>query len=163
MRNCSNHPIVNDLTGFSTYDVVHKVRCEAKQALTDHVNEKKWHRTALSIPTTQTKLAKAQKDLDGNVTRSQILADLDLIKLESEDNRKKLDAVTLRGEALVIRLDEIPKELKEARTKFEKLSAGTVTLDPARKQNCWAMKTMSTDLSPKWKNLPCRNRSFASG
>ncbi len=30
---CANHPLVDDFTGYSTYDVMHKVRCEARGAV----------------------------------------------------------------------------------------------------------------------------------
>jgi hypothetical protein len=36
---CSNHPLVDDLTGYSTFDVMHKVRCEARDAIAAYHEE----------------------------------------------------------------------------------------------------------------------------
>jgi len=37
LANCSTHPLVDDVTRSTTFDVVEKIRCEAKQAVIDHV------------------------------------------------------------------------------------------------------------------------------
>jgi hypothetical protein len=36
LANCSTHPLVDDVTRSTTFDVVEKIRCEAKRAVMDH-------------------------------------------------------------------------------------------------------------------------------
>jgi hypothetical protein len=36
LAGCSTHPLVDDVTRSTTYDVVEKIRCEAKRAVVDH-------------------------------------------------------------------------------------------------------------------------------
>jgi hypothetical protein len=36
LANCSTHPLVDDVTRSTTFDVVEKIRCEAKRAVIDH-------------------------------------------------------------------------------------------------------------------------------
>ena len=30
---CTNHPLVDDMTGYSTFDIVEKIRCEAQTSI----------------------------------------------------------------------------------------------------------------------------------
>ena len=108
---CSNHPIVNDIgRGYSTYSVVHKVRCEAQDALYDHIQMKGWATARVSLPKAEEKLAKLLKNQDKNITRTQAITDLGIITEEIEENRRKLEAVKVQTRALQIRLEQLPAE-----------------------------------------------------
>ena len=40
---CSNHPLVDDVTDYSTYEIVQKLRCEAQSAILSELDERAWN------------------------------------------------------------------------------------------------------------------------
>src|SRR5262245_6274649 len=41
LASCSIHPLIDDVTRTTTYDIVEKIRCEAQQAVKDHARRLK--------------------------------------------------------------------------------------------------------------------------
>lgn len=149
---CSNHPIVNDIgRGYSTYSVVHKVRCEAQDALYDHIQMKGWATARVSLPKAEEKLAKLLKNQDKNITRTQAITDLGIITEEIEENRRKLEAVKVQTRALQIRLEQLPAEkiavVERAILELEELRArATSNVQGVLEQNLAAVKSVQKSI-----------------
>jgi len=105
---CSNHPIVDDVTPYTTYDVVHKVRCEAREALDAYAKE---HRFDFNvIKQVQDDIKDKQGALEKDPERAKLLAEAAIVNAEIDETRTKLLTVKLHILGLKRRLDRHNKQ-----------------------------------------------------
>lgn len=103
---CSNHPIVDDVTPYTTYDVVHKVRCEAWEALDAYAKEQRFD--VNEILRVQKAIKGMQDALNNNPERAKLHAEISIINAEIDETTTKLLTVKLHILGLKRRLEGRP-------------------------------------------------------
>ena len=159
LSGCSNHPLLDDVTNHSTYDVIHKIRCEARAVVEDFYEGNNFRRIRelhqdFSLKATRLKeqadalaneiaaikrsaggleLAGIEKDLAGKIgERDKLARDLAEISLQLEHFERLLDQVPEKAAEIAEELKVIDKALWAITLKAVPLSKRIAELEGAR-------------------------------
>ena len=101
-------------------------------------------RRSKSLPKSEVKLAERIRDQDKNVQRIRAMTDAADIKAESEENRRKLEALKIQSRALQLRLKALPTEKTGV---LEQVVADEDELKASAKQNKWSQEELDQKLA----------------